>query len=114
MTWWPATERMGPAARTAGPLLLRVQPAEAFYLLTNPGEAMGVSMTLRHFHRTACTIGLLTAFVCPVRLAAQQHTRSSDRFPRYTVQDLGTLGGPYNFSYNLNDAGVVSGGSATA
>jgi probable HAF family extracellular repeat protein len=71
-------------------------------------------MTLRHFHRTACTIGLLTAFVCPVRLAAQQHTRSSDRFPRYTVQDLGTLGGPYSFSYNLNDAGVVSGGSATA
>jgi probable HAF family extracellular repeat protein len=30
------------------------------------------------------------------------------------VEDVGTLGGPYSFSYNLNDTGVVSGGSATA
>jgi uncharacterized membrane protein len=32
--------------------------------------------------------------------------------PGYTVEDLGTLGGPYSFSYSLNDAGVVTGGSA--
>jgi probable HAF family extracellular repeat protein len=34
--------------------------------------------------------------------------------PRYTVIDLGTLGGTYSFAYGLNDAGVVAGGSATA
>jgi probable HAF family extracellular repeat protein len=52
----------------------------------------------------------------PVPLVAQQvkETRATDRFPRYVVQDLGTLGGPYSFSYSLNDGGVVSGGSATA
>jgi probable HAF family extracellular repeat protein len=51
-----------------------------------------------------------------VPLVAQhlKETRVTDRFPRYVVQDLGTLGGPYSFSYNLNNAGVVSGGSATA
>ena len=51
-----------------------------------------------------------------VPLLAQQakEARVTDRFPRYVVQDLGTLGGPYSFSYNLNDAGVVSGGSANA
>ena len=52
----------------------------------------------------------------PVPLVAQhlKDTHATDRFPRYVVQDLGTLGGPYSFSYNLNDEGVVSGGSATA
>jgi probable HAF family extracellular repeat protein len=50
-----------------------------------------------------------------VPLVAQQlkEARVTDGFPRYVVQDLGTLGGPYSFSYNLNNAGVVSGGSAT-
>lgn len=52
----------------------------------------------------------------PVRLVAQQlkEARATDRFPRYVVEDLGTLGGPYSFSYNLNNAGLVSGGSATS
>jgi probable HAF family extracellular repeat protein len=52
----------------------------------------------------------------PVPLVAQhlKEACGTDRFPRYVVQDLGTLGGPYSFSYNLNDEGVVSGGSATA
>ena len=52
----------------------------------------------------------------PVPLVAQhlKDARAKDHFPRYVVQDLGTLGGPYSFSYNLNDEGVVSGGSATA
>ena len=52
----------------------------------------------------------------PVPLVAQhlKDARATDHFPRYVVQDLGTLGGPYSFSYNLNDEGVVSGGSATA
>jgi probable HAF family extracellular repeat protein len=52
----------------------------------------------------------------PVPLLAQhlKEAHATDRFPRYVVQDLGTLGGPYSFSYSLNDEGVVSGGSATA
>ena len=52
----------------------------------------------------------------PVPLVAQHQkdAHATDHFPRYVVQDLGTLGGPYSFSYNLNDEGVVSGGSATA
>lgn len=33
---------------------------------------------------------------------------------RYKVTDLGTLGGDYSFSYGINNAGVVSGGAATA
>jgi probable HAF family extracellular repeat protein len=33
--------------------------------------------------------------------------------PRYTVTDLGTLGGMYSYGYGINAAGVVSGGAAT-
>jgi probable HAF family extracellular repeat protein len=52
----------------------------------------------------------------PVPLLGQQVKEglARNRSPRYVVHDLGTLGGPYSFSYNLNNAGVVSGGSATA
>lgn len=32
---------------------------------------------------------------------------------RYTVTDLGTLGGTYSYGYGINNAGVVSGGAAT-
>ncbi len=51
----------------------------------------------------------------PVPLVAQhlKDARATDRFPRYVVQDLGTLGGPYSFSYSLDEKGVVSGGSAS-
>ena len=71
-------------------------------------------MTIQHFPRIFHQSVLLAALVAPV-LAQQpkQPARAADRFPRYMVEDLGTLGGPYSFSYNLNDAGVVSGGSAT-
>jgi probable HAF family extracellular repeat protein len=34
--------------------------------------------------------------------------------PHYTITDLGTLGGAYSYSYGINEAGVVSGGAATA
>ena len=59
---------------------------------------------------------LVAALVVPVLQAAEQQQESHLRahFPRYAVEDLGTLGGPYSFSYNLNDAGVVTGGSASA
>lgn len=73
-------------------------------------------MTIQHIDRRLHYRAVLfLAIVFPTFLGAQQQgtTRSADRFPRYVVQDLGTLGGPYSFSYNLNDAGVVSGGSAT-
>ena len=33
--------------------------------------------------------------------------------PRYTITDLGTLGGTYSYAYGINDAGEVSGGAAT-
>ncbi len=73
-------------------------------------------MTIQHIDRTLYRVGLFLALVVPLPLAAQQpeKSRAVDRFPHYIVQDLGTLGGPYSFSYNLNNAGVVSGGSATA
>lgn len=34
--------------------------------------------------------------------------------PRYTVTDLGTLGGTYSYGFGINNAGVVSGAAATA
>ena len=73
-------------------------------------------MTIQHFLRSFYPAALLVALVVPVHLAAQQQARARTavRFPHYVVEDLGTLGGPYSFSYNLNRAGVVSGGSATA
>ena len=33
--------------------------------------------------------------------------------PRYTVKDLGTLGGSYSYAWGVNNAGVVAGGAAT-
>lgn len=58
--------------------------------------------------RTSTALLALVAFVAmPVLLAAQAQPA------RYTVTDLGTLGGPYSFAYGLNNAGIVSGGAAT-
>ena len=34
--------------------------------------------------------------------------------PRYTITDLGTLGGAYSYGFGINSAGEVSGGAATA
>ena len=36
------------------------------------------------------------------------------KLPHYTITDVGTLGGTYSYSYGINEAGVVSGGAATA
>lgn len=55
------------------------------------------------------SIGLIAVLI-PSVLAAQGGRKSA----RYIVTDLGTLGGDYSFSYGLNNAGIVSGGAATA
>jgi probable HAF family extracellular repeat protein len=57
---------------------------------------------------------LFAVLAMPAQIMAQgEQEHRAERFPHYRITDLGTLGGPYSFSYNLNDAGVVSGGSAT-
>ena len=51
-------------------------------------------------------------FIC----YAQEQAGTQGQTPehaRYTVTDLGTLGGSYSYGYGINDAGVVSGGAAT-
>lgn len=52
-------------------------------------------------------LALLAFLALPGWVVAQRHPA------RYTVTDLGTLGGPYSFGYGLNNAGIVSGGAAT-
>jgi probable HAF family extracellular repeat protein len=71
-------------------------------------------MTLQQFIRKPYHLALLVPLVLANPAAAQQRTQAhrAERFPHYVVQDLGTLGGPYSFAYNLNNAGVVSGGAA--
>lgn len=52
-------------------------------------------------------LALLAFLAMPTWLTAQAQPA------RYTVTDLGTLGGPYSFGYGLNNSGIVSGGAAT-
>jgi probable HAF family extracellular repeat protein len=47
-------------------------------------------------------LALFAALAIPVRLAAQQHIR-------YTVTDLGTLGGTFSFGVGINNKGWVAG-----
>lgn len=58
---------------------------------------------------TILLLGSLDLLAMPVELGAQEDNRPS----RYTVTDLGTLGGTYSYGYGLNHAGVASGGAAT-
>lgn len=53
----------------------------------------------------------LALLAIAVGSAAQAQT---PRPPHYTIADVGTLGGTYSYAYGLNEAGVVSGGAATA
>ena len=52
---------------------------------------------------------LFAALAAPVRLAAQGQRQDS---PRYTVTDLGTLGGSYSLAGGLSNSGWVEGYSA--
>src|SRR5437899_13084135 len=64
------------------------------------------------FHDTAptdiYTLSLHDAL--PIALLA---TLAMAQRTRYTVTDLGTLGGTYSYAYGINNAGAVAGGSAT-
>jgi probable HAF family extracellular repeat protein len=68
----------------------------------------GDEMTPKFLLSPIPALSLLAALTIPVRLGAQPQP------PRYTVTDLGTLGGTYSYAYGLNNAGVVAGGAATA
>jgi probable HAF family extracellular repeat protein len=54
---------------------------------------------------------ILTSIAASSLLAAIATAQAQ---PRYTVIDLGTLGGTYSYAYGLSNAGVVAGGAATA
>ena len=51
---------------------------------------------------------LFAALAMPVRLAAQEPNHA---LPRYTVTDLGTLGGTYSLAGGISNSGWVSGQS---
>lgn len=61
---------------------------------------------------TSCLqAGVLILLTFSLGSATQAQTPNA---PHYTVTDLGTLGGTYSYGYGINNAGVVSGGAATA
>ena len=57
------------------------------------------------FRLLAISLGLLAVAIMPFRSAAQEPNSQ----PRYTVVDLGPLGGTYSQSFYVNSKGVVSG-----
>lgn len=56
------------------------------------------------------SLGLLILLAMPARLVQAQSPKAA----RYTVIDLGTLGGANSFAYSINDSGIVAGGANTA
>ncbi len=56
----------------------------------------------------------VTVAVAVALLAMPSGSAAQVQPARYAITDLGTLGGAYSFGYGLNNAGVVSGGAATA
>jgi uncharacterized membrane protein len=62
------------------------------------------------FLLTTSGLGSLTLLALSVASTAQAQALNP---PRYTVTDLGTLGGKYSYAYAINNWGVVAGGAAT-
>jgi probable HAF family extracellular repeat protein len=62
---------------------------------------------------TNSSLGLLALLAMPVQTVAQEQL-DAHHPAHYSVKDLGTLGGTYSFGYQINEAGWVAGGSATA
>ena len=57
-------------------------------------------------------IALFAALAIPVGLAAaEQQQQQAEMFDRYTVIDLGTLGGTYSIGFGVNNRGWVNGGA---
>jgi probable HAF family extracellular repeat protein len=54
-------------------------------------------------------MAVLALLAIPVGLAGQQ--QGKDKHPRYTVTDIGTLGGAFSFALGINDKGWVVGSS---
>jgi probable HAF family extracellular repeat protein len=61
-------------------------------------------------------VSLLAPLTMPARLAAQEQSAAQERRTevRYTVIDLGSLGGTYSQAFYVNDKGVTSGEASLA
>jgi len=55
-------------------------------------------------------ISLFAALATPALLGAQEpSTTQASRSVRYTITDLGTLGGSFSLAYGINDNGQIDG-----
>jgi hypothetical protein len=62
------------------------------------------------FSACSATMIVLAALAIPVRLAAQDHQDDNHhKHVRYTITDLGTLGGGFSEGVGINNRGSVSG-----
>ena len=62
------------------------------------------------FRLLRISLGLLALLTIPTALIVRAQ---GPKRARYTVTDLGTLGGTYSFAYTINSSGRVAGGAAT-
>jgi probable HAF family extracellular repeat protein len=54
-------------------------------------------------------VTLFATIAGPIRLAAQEQQQQNKELPRYTVTDLGTLGGTFSAAFSINNRGWVAG-----